>query len=198
MRKVVLTTLLCTISLFANESFSYLMGMRNNRYLFAGIEFASRYGFAVENSVFTQGVEKQYVRVAPFYCWNLGEELVGSYALYAGMRYDGAYYDVGTRMDVLWRYSRYLQTGGTFMPFYDSSLKGLIGYRAYVQSFLLKEIGVFAGMKNLPDFRNVENRFVGGFVFESGNIGVRPEFSVPVSWDTHLTRVSVFFVYKSP
>jgi len=199
MRKLILiAVLLCSVNLSANGSFSYLMGMRNNRYVFAGVEYAARFGIAVENSVFTQGTEKQYIRVAPYYRWNLGEWLVGRYALYTGMRYDRDYYDVGTRLDVLWQHYRYLQVGGTLMPFYDSSLKGLVGYQAYVQSFLLKEIGVFAGAKNLPDFRNVERRFMGGLVFESGNLCIRPEVSVPMNGGTHLSRVSLFFVYRSP
>ncbi len=199
MRKLILiAVLLCCVNLSANESFSYLMGMRNNRYVFAGVEYAARFGIAVENSVFTQGTEKQYIRVAPYYRWNLGEGLVGSYALYTGMRYDRDYYDIGARLDVLWQHYRYLQVGGTLMPFYDSSLKGLVGYQAYVQSFLLKEIGVFAGAKNLPDFRNEERRFMGGLVFESGNLCVRPEVSVPMNGGTHLSRVSLFFVYRSP
>ena len=198
MRKVLwIALLLCCVNLSANESFSYLMGMRNNRYVFAGVEYAARFGIAVENSVFTQGTEKQYIRVAPYYRWNLGEGLVGSYALYTGMRYDRDYYDIGARLDVLWQSYRYLQVGGTLMPFYDSSLKGLVGYQAYVQSFLLKEIGVFVGAKNLPDFRNVERRFMGGLVFESGNLIVRPELSFPMNGKTHLSRVSLFFVYRS-
>lgn len=199
MRKVLwIALLLCCVNLSANESFSYLMGMRNNRYVFAGVEYAARFGIAVENSVFTQGTEKQYIRVEPFYRWNLGEGLVGNYALYAGMRYDQDYYDVGARLDVLWQHYRYLQVGGSLMPFYDSSLKGLVGYQAYVQSFLLKEIGVFVGAKNLPDFRNVERRYMAGLEIESGNLSVRPEVSVPMNGETHLSRVSLFFVYRSP
>ena len=198
MRKVLwIALLLCCVNLSANESFSYLLGMRNNHYVFVGVEYASRFGIAVENSVFTQGMEKQYVRVEPFYRWNLGEGLVGNYALYAGMRYDQDYYDVGARLDVLWQSYRYLQVGGTLMPFYDSSLKGLVGYQAYVQSFLLKEIGVFVGAKNLPDFRNVERRYMAGLEIESGNLSVRPEVSVPMNGGTHLSRVSLFFVYRS-
>lgn len=198
MRKVILVALLlCYVNLFANDSFSYLIGMRNNRYVFAGVEYVARFGIAVENSVFTQGTEKQYVRVAPYYRWSLGEGLVGSYALYTGMRYDRDYYDVGARVDVLWHHYRYLQVVGTLMPFYDSFLKGLVGYQAYAQTFPLKEIGVFAGAKNLPDFRDVERRFMGGLVFESGRLCVRPELSVPMTGETHLTRVSLFFVYRS-
>jgi hypothetical protein len=113
------------------------------------------------------------------------------------MRYDQDYYDVGARLDVLWQSYRYLQVGGTLMPFYDSSLKGLVGYQAYVQSFLLKEIGVFVGAKNLPDFRNVERRYMAGLEIESGNLIVRPELSFPMNGETHLSRVSLFFVYRS-
>jgi hypothetical protein len=113
------------------------------------------------------------------------------------MRYDQDYYDVGARLDVLWQSYRYLQVGGTLMPFYDSSLKGLVGYQAYVQSFLLKEIGVFVGAKNLPDFRNVERRYMAGLEIESGNLIVRPELSFPMNGGTHLSRVSLFFVYRS-
>lgn len=198
MRKIqCIVMLFLVVSLYANNSFSFLMGMRNDRYVFVGVEYASRFGLAVENSMFTQGTEKQYIRVSPFYRWNIDDSFEGSYALYYGMRYDRDYFDVGARVDVLWRHYRYLQVGGTLMPFYDSFLKGLVGYQAYAQTFPLKEIGVFAGAKNLPDFRDVERRFMGGLVFESGRLCVRPELSVPMTGETHLTRVSLFFVYRS-
>ena len=189
--------LLLTVSLYANDSFSYLLGMRNDRYAFVGVEYVSRFGLAVENSMYTMGTEKQYIRFAPYYRWNIDDSFEGCYALYYGMRYDQDYFDVGARVDVLWQRYRYLQIGGTWMPFYDSFLKGLMGYQMYVQSFPLKEIGVFAGAKNLPDFRDVERRFIGGLVFESGRLCVRPELSVPMTRETHLTRVSIFFVYRS-
>lgn len=182
---------------FANSNFAYLLGMRNNRYAFMGIEYSGKVGMVVENSLFTQGVEKQYIRLAPYYRWNIGKYFEGSYIFFVGMRYDGNYYDLGSRLDFLWLPFYYFQIGGSLMPYYDSVLKRKIGYKAYAQSFVFQDVGLFIGVKNLPDFRETENRYIGGIVIKSGRIWVKPELSVPMSRDSHLTRVSVFFVYNS-
>ena len=197
MKKVIAVLLYLMVSAYADSEFSFLLGMRNNHYAFIGAEYASKIGLAVENSVFTQGVEKQYVRVCPYYRWTLGNSVSGVYSLFSGMRYDQEYYDFGARLDLLWSPSQYFQVGGTFMPYYDSFFENTVGYKAYVQSFILEEVGLFAGVKNLPDFRAAERRYTGGLVLKSGHIMVRPELSTPMNGETHLIRASVFFIYNS-
>lgn len=189
--------LLFASSIFASSNFAYLLGMRNNRYVFIGVEYDNVWGFIVENSVFTQGTEKQYIRVAPYYAWALPGNITGSYTLYTGMRYDKDYYDFGARIDALWAPIQYMQLGGAFNPFYDSFLKEKIGYEFFLQSYITKELGIFAGFKNIPYFRDTERRIMGGFTIKTGNILVRPELSLPPNNGSHLSRVSLYFIYKN-
>ena len=198
MKKIVLFLLFLLLGgAHADEGLAYFLGMRNNHYAFVGVQYASKYGLAVENSVFTQGVEKQYVRIIPMYLWELGYGISGAYSVYGGIRYDQDYYDLGARLDLSWQKYRYFQLVGVLSPFYDSFLKNRVGYQAYIQSFLGQEVALFAGIKNLPDFRDVERRYIGGLVIKTGNVQVRPELSMPMDGGTHLTRVSIFFVYKN-
>lgn len=198
MKRFVILIFLFFISGNAESISSYFMGMTNSSYIFIGTEFFNRIGIAAEHSVFTQGAEKQYVRIAPFYRFHLPYEFYGSYALFSGMRYDKGYYDFGARLDLSWNiWNRLMQVSGTYQPFYDSFIGLKNGYRLALQSIFSQHVGLFVGLKNIPDFRAVERRFCGGLIFDTPNISVKPEISVPTDGGTHLTRVSVSFVYKN-
>jgi len=198
MKKSLVILLLAISSTWANTDFSYILGMRNNRYAFAGVEYKNKIGVVVENSVMAQGVEKQYVRIVPFYEWALPLGLRGVYGIFAGLRYDRDYHDYGAILEAEWNiYERYLIFHGAFHPFFDSYLGSLVGYEFAMASFFAKEVGIYMGLKNLPDFRDVERRAVVGILFDTGTLFLKPELSLPTNGDTHLVRMGVFFIYKS-
>lgn len=184
---------------FANADVNpaFFGGIEKSHYAFIGMEFLSRLGFAIENSVFTQGIEKQYIRSVIFYKWRILSHLHGSYTLFYGTRYDNDYYDAGAKVDLsLAIHPRFLHLCGAIQPFYDSFFGYNTGYQICAQSFVFQEIGFYGGFRNIPDYRDIERRIFAGISINSGNIIVLPELSLPTSRKTHLIRLSVNFIYK--
>lgn len=197
MRKILTLIMIVSSLAFAEGNLGYVLGVEKTRYYFAGLEYAKKWGIVIENSVFDQGVEKQYGRFAPYYLWNLPGGFSGAYTLYFGMQYDLDFYNFGARVDLQWTiHSRYLFANAVFELYYDSYLKDNVGFEIFVSSFLLKEVGVFGGYKNLPEYRRTERRYIAGLLFETGRIVVKPEISLPQNEDSSLMRTSVSFVYK--
>lgn len=197
MKKILLCLLvLLCVNCYAMDSVAYILGMRNNHYVFVGLEYGEKWGLVVENSFFTQGFEKQYVGVGTFYEWNAFRNINGLYYWYAGRSYDGTFYDVGVQTVVYWTWFDFIQWKFLLNPFYDSFFKVNNGYELLIQMPVLEEINFFGGVKNLPYYRKIERRIACGAMFKTGSIWVKPEFSVPMNGDTHLTRVEISFVYK--
>ena len=61
----------------------------------------------------------------------------------------------------------------------------------------LSEIGLFVNLKNIPDYRVLENRLAAGLVFVFEHMTVKPEISVPLDFNLDYARVSVSFVYEN-
>ena len=187
-----------TALVYAESDFSYMMGMRKNKYAFLGVMLNSRYGFLAENSILSQGVEKQYARLYLFYAWEMPLGISGRYSFFGGARYDGDYYDYGARLDAQWVViDRHLKLEGAFEPFFDSFFKERIGYEIGASCFLHHDFGIRVGVRNLPDFRNVEQRVFAGLFFDTEKVYVLPEVSAPLNGDTHLLRVSISFIYQN-
>lgn len=198
-KSLFLVLLLVAFSFAALDSTALVAGMRSNRYAFVGFQTKENFGVAFENSVQTQSPKKQYARLAAFYVFDLPFNIHSNYAVYGGMRYDKEFYDVGTRVELLWKaHERYLQLNGVWQPFYDSDYGRNFGYLVGVRSFVLPEVGVVANFKNIPEYRDVERRVSFGLVFETDHLSVMPEISIPVDGQNPLTRVFVSFVYYFP
>lgn len=194
MKKILIIILLALNFLFAQTS--YVLGMRNSKYAYAGIQPFRNFGMAYENSVFVQDVELQYGRIALFYVFEHFPYIAGSYAFFYGMRYNYDYYDFGAELDVAYYvHPKYLQIKGVLQPRYDSDAKKMLGFSILVKTMPFGEIGFFGGCKNLPEFRDVERRLFAGLAFETPRLKVTPEISAPISSSLAATRVSVSFIY---
>lgn len=197
MKKLLVIFLLLTTCVFAREA-NYFLGFQNSKYAFVGIETPYRFGIAIKNSVFVEQIEFQYVRAAIFYNFFAPFGLSGQYRLYSGIRYNKDYYDIGGIVDLQWKLVvNLLQVSGSFLSNYDSDLGVKEAYCVELQITPFREIGLFAGMKNLPEYRNTEQRVYGGIVFDVPHMLVKPEISVPTNSELAATRVSVSFVYRN-
>ena len=186
--------ILCGISC-AREP-PYFLGMQNSKYAYVGVRPFKHWGVLYKNSVFAQDVELQYGRLAVFSVFSSNINLSGEYFFFGGMRFNGDYYDVGSELDLRYTlYSRYLILRGVLQPRYDSEIGRMLGYSISAQTMPLEEIGLLAGFKNLPEYRDVERRVFVGLAFESGHLKVEPELSVPLEMDMERTRVSISFIY---
>lgn len=196
--KYFLAILLFAISVSFAQGPSYILGMRNSKYAYAGIKPFQSWGIAYENSVFTQDLELQYGRIALFYVFDAPFGISGSYAFFYGIRYNFDYYDFGAELELKYDvHPRYLQIKGILQPRYDSDAKGMFGYSILAQTMPLGEVGLFAGFKNLPEYRDVEQRLFAGVAFETPHLKVLPEISTPVVTNLATIRVSISFVYMN-
>lgn len=196
--KIFLVILLFALSVSFAQGPSYILGMRNSKYAYAGIKPFQSWGLAYENSVFAQDLELQYGRIALFYVFEIPLGISGSYAFFYGMRYNFDYYDFGAELDLKYNiHPRYLQIKGTLQPRYDSDAKEMMGYSILIQTILLEEVGLFAGFKNLPEYRDVERRLFAGVAFETAHLKIFPEISMPVATNFATTRASISFLYTN-
>ena len=198
MKKIGLMLLFCSAFLFATEDKALFAGMRNSRYAFIGGEY-DHYGLTIENSIFVQRVEQQYVRAIIFYKTPLPLHLDLCYALFSGLRYDRAYYDVGGKINLngTWINDR-VGLDATWQIFNDSEMGLFSTYEGRGSVRFLPEVSLFAGLRTIPEYRMREKRVFAGLSFISGLLTVNPEVSTPMKKELQLTRVAVSFLYKLP
>lgn len=197
--KWMILTLLFFVSIVYAESESHiLVGMRNQRYAMAGAQY-KRFGVVLEQSLFNQDIDLQYGRIVAFANYVLPLYSDIQFALYAGTQYGRQYYDFGSRVmldvDAI---PHILRLSGTYQPFWDKELGTRHGFRYQFAIIAMDEIQLYAGLKNIPDYRETERRYVGGVVFDVGYLSVTPEISIPVNGSFEWTRISVGFVYSPP
>ena len=177
----------------------FFLGMRNDRYGFAGLSFQNKFGVALENSLLIQKSSLQYIRGALFYQFETPYFISGSYTLFSGMRYNQDFYDIGTRLALQFQPFERFRLSGILQPFYDSDFGLNTAYFIAPEVRLLKDISAFVAFKNLPEYRHLERRFSLGLVLGTEHLNVKPEISKPLKKENRnaLTRVSVSFIYKS-
>ena len=194
--KAVFVFFLFLLGLSFAQTSTYMLGIKNSKYAYIGLQPFERWGIAYENSLFSQDIKLQYGRLDLFYIFEMPFDLRGCYVFFLGTRYNMDYYDIGGELDV--RYDmvlRYLQIKGILQPRYDSDIKGKIGYSLALQTRPFEEIGFLVGIKNLPEYRNVERRVFAGLSFEGPHLKIVPEISFPLAKETELMRVTISFVY---
>ncbi len=175
---------------------AYFLGMQNSKYAYVGMRPYDHWGVLYKNSVFVQDLEFQYGRLAVFYSFSAPFNLSGECFFFGGMRFNRDYYDVGSELDVRYAlHPRYLVLRGILQPRYDSEIGRMIGYFISGRTKPLEEVGLQAGVKNLPEYRDVERRVFAGLVFESGHLKVEPEISIPFEMKLENTRVAISFIY---
>lgn len=180
-------------SAFASVAF---VGVENSKYAVAGIKPGENFGLAIRHSLWVQDAS-QYVCLSPFYSFHLSKNISGQYSAFYGTTYERTYYDYGADLYLSATFfSRLVEFDGRFRPQYDSDLKFNYGYELVGKAFAGNEISVFGGIKNIPEFRKAEDRFLAGMSFSVKNLSVSPEISIPTSLETQYTRVHVNFLYE--
>ena len=178
---------------FASVAF---VGMENSKYAIAGFRPGRSAGVALVHSLWVQDAS-QYVRLCPFYYFYLNDNISGHYSVFYGTTYEQTYYDYGADLYLsAMFFSRMVELDGRFRPQYDSDLKFNYGYEVVGKISGWKEIAVFGGMKNIPEFRKAEDRFLAGVSFSVKNLNVSPEVSIPTNLETQYTRIHVNFLYE--
>jgi hypothetical protein len=172
------------------------VGMENSKYAIAGFRPGRSAGIALMHSLWVQDAS-QYVRLSPFYYFHLNDNLSGQYSVFYGTTYEQTYYDYGA--DLFLRalfFNRLIELDGRFRPQYDSDLKFNYGYEFVGKISGWRDIAVFGGIKNIPEFRKAEGRFLAGMSFSVKNLSVSPEITIPTNLKTQYTRVHVNFLYE--
>lgn len=198
MKKIIFLICFFSIWSFAQQS-GYILGLRSSKYGQVGYENASQWGVILENSIFIEDVELQYLRIEAFHDFSIMQDLDLQYLLFYGSRYNHDYHDYGGSIklsaDLI---AKYLNITTIFQPFYDSDLGLTYGYSAKLQTIPLKHVGIFGGVRNIPEYRDPERRVFGGIVFNLPQLILEPEISTPLKKDSRsTTRLTVNFIYKS-
>lgn len=193
--RTVAISLFFMVTVVFSASQSFFVGMRNQRFLFAGAQRGS-YGVLVEQTVYNQDPELQHGRIGAYAEYMLPGSMTLWYYLYGGMQYDLDFYDYGGGLSLLWAPRNFFQVKGYYQPFYDSDYQLKYGYLLQLQSYPFEDVGFYAGIKNMPDYRNVERRYFGGMFFDVGRLSVSPELSTPIHGSFEWTRIQVNFVYR--
>ncbi|MBR5413425.1 MAG: hypothetical protein IK114_10370 [Fibrobacter sp.] len=194
MKKAFICLLLAVVSAFPVDG-EFFVGMRNQRFLFTGLQHGP-YGVVYEQSLLNQDPEQQHGRLWLYAEYSLPLSVTLWYALYGEMQYDLDYYEYGGELALQWAPKKFFQLKVCYRPFYDSDYLVKHGYLLKLYSQPFKDVGFFVGVKNMPDYRNVERRFFGGALFDVGRLVVYPEISTPVHGSFEWTRVNLNFVYR--
>lgn len=172
------------------------VGMENSKYAIVGFRPGKSAGVALMHSLWVQDAS-QYVRLSPFYSFRINDNVSGQYSVFYGTTYERSYYDYGADLylSALF-FNRLIELDGRFRPQYDSDLKFNYGYEFVGKISGWKEIAVFGGIKNIPEYRKPEDRFLAGMSFSVKNLSVSPEISIPTNLKTQYTRIHVNFLYE--
>lgn len=196
--KIIISTLIL-ISFVEAQDLSFIIGMRSSKYGSVGVEYKD-IGFIIENSIFIDDVENQYIRAKTYLNFSITNQINLKYILFYGSRYNNDYIDYGGMIETsLQSTSKAIQATGAFLTFYDSDL-GL--YYSYSTSLILlpfSEVGITAGIRNIPEYRMPEKRAFIGLVFDLPHLWLQPEISTPFEKSAKsITRLTFNFVYKVP
>lgn len=189
--------LMCCLLLFIcknDYSQSLILGVKNTRIAILGYELPCKMGLLLENSMYVEDVKLQYIRAALFYKFNLLRNINGGIFAYYGQRYNNDYYDLGTRFFVDWHWKIFVFSGA-LQPLYDSEMKYYTCYSATVNGYILSDLALTIGFKNIPEYRNVEKRAAFGLLFDTPVLKVHPQVSFPITNEEQLTRISISFIY---
>lgn len=193
-----LKSLMFSLALVAGNALASVafVGVENSKYAIAGFRPGENVGVALMHSLWIQDAS-QYVRLVPFYRFRINDNVSGRYSVFYGTTYERSYYDYGA--DLFLRalfFNRLIELDGRFRPQYDSDLKFNYGYEFVGKISGWKEIAVFGGVKNIPEYRKPEDRFLAGMSFSVKNLSVSPEISIPTNLKTQYTRIHVNFLYE--
>lgn len=196
MKKFSLIILLAISSAFSNQ---FLLGLRNSNYGYIAFQSERNFGFALENSIFIQKAELQYIRGSVFYTFLFNKRINGFYTWYYGTRYNNDYFDYGSIFSLNFSIiKKHLSFEAKIQPYFDSDFGRYIGYATQLHLIPFDEIGVNIGFKNIPEFRINEYRFWGGLTINVQHLLLKPYVSIPLDESQKTsTRFNIDFTYYS-
>jgi hypothetical protein len=197
MRNILLFFLLISLLGFAEKPYKLIMGVRNTNFAFIGYQSHRNWNVRLENSMFVRQLSWQHARVYGEYTkqWDkMGLE--ASVEPYVGSNYSGQFYDTGLWLGLTKKLGNKTVLNASIIPAYDSGK----GYRTYYESFLsyalLNEVALKLKFTNFPEYRNPEKRICIGLVFDSGNLQINPEITIPTEGDVRTSRINISFQYE--
>lgn len=198
MRNIIFIILLTISTLsFAKEPNNLLIGIRNTNFAFIGYENKHHWNVRFENSLFAKQFAWQYARIYGGYSKNL--EKIGIDAVvepYIGTNYSGQFFDIGIRAGISKNLGKRLELTAEIIPLYDSGKGYSTCYNSSASYNILDEIALKLKYTNFPEYRNPEQRIGIGLAFNSGNLQINPEITIPVEGDIRTSRINIFFQYN--
>lgn len=170
-----------TIAIIAFQACAQIsVGIRNNRFIDVSYLYKDHYSLKIEQSIFAESFGLQYMRGYAAYQTTLGcFDIKGS--AYFGSTFNRLYYSTGASIDVRYRPLRIFFVDGQFNPHYDSGDGYTTCYYGGLGCGLSKNIDVFIGYTNVPEYRMPEKRLNFGFDFHVNNLKVIPRLSLNLS-----------------
>jgi len=187
-----LLVFLCCFVTIALSAQNISIGMRDNQY--ANIQYVSKLGLLaeIENSIFSTKIKHQHIRGTIGYKHDF-KHLTGDIRAYYGTAYDNDYDAYGVK--ILAKKS-FLQKWGAELalnPHNDSDYGYTTCYGVSLHRYIFKEIAVELTSSNIPEYRETVNRVKAGLIFNSGNLRVRPQISIPT--EGHMKNIRVLFSF---
>lgn len=197
--RTLLSIVLCVVSIigFAEEPNKLIMGVRNSNFAFIGYESNQHWSARLENSMFVKQLAWQYARIYGEYRENFDKiGLEANIEPYVGSNYSGQFYDLGLRAGVSKNLGKRLFINADIIPLYDSEKGYSTCYNGSASYSVLDELALKLKFTNFPEYRSPEQRICFGLVFNSGNLQINPEITIPTEGDVRTTRINISFRYE--
>jgi len=189
-------SILMSSYLFGNErETAVLLGLKNNQYGIIGVQY-NHFQVGIKHSIFNENIKNQYVQFnfsyELFHKDLFSSKLTGS----IGGVYSNDFYDTGVN---LWCkfHPKLFSLSAELQPHYDSGIEYTTCYGFSGEYKITQEVALSVVYTNIPEFRIPEKRLRLGIFFNSKNLSVQPEMSIPSNEKIGAFRVLCSFIYRT-
>ena len=173
---ITLLTLSFSIVDFAQIS----VGFSDNRFAYGAYTYKNHYVAALEQSIFSEKLGYQYLRG---YVGYKGNSKLFNYSAfgYFGSTYNRSYWSSGLSANLQCLIKNRVILEGKLNPHYDSGDGYTTCWYAGGGVCITRNIDIFAGYGNIPEYRLPDYRLKAGFKFHVGALSVSPKLSMKIS-----------------
>lgn len=198
MKKTLITLMLAVIATMTAGA-QWGIGLRDNRYVYADYTLRNHYTFTLEESIFSEKIQFQYLRGYVGYK-NAWRDLQYQAQAYFGSTYNGSWSSGGIMLQGRYKLWDRLIILGKLNPHYDSYYHYTTAYLGGLGVSITRQLDILAAFANLPEYRISERRVRLGLDFHVENLTVRPFVSVATqgAYKAKNLRVTVDFNYTFP
>lgn len=169
------------------------LGLKENRYGILNYRL-NNWQIGLKQSIFTENVKFQYIQLNFNYDYTYNEHLRFSSMVGGGITYSNSFHDFD--FNLLGEYNiRPVSISAEVQPHYDSEFDYSTNYGFTGKCRITSEVSLKLKYTNIPEFRVSERRIKAGIIFESKNLYVEPEISIPTGDHPRFVRVLCSFTY---